>query len=100
MADELDLDRLDETSRRMVAAMTAAEGRMLQEARTAGNSYVTNVTRRQVLRGSVAVAGSAAALSLAGQEARAARELEDIPPGSVNWPNWVSPSLQLAGMIA
>ena len=65
MTGELDLDRYDEATRRMLAAMTAAEDQMLQEARKSGNSYLTDVTRRHILRGSVAVAGSAAALSLA-----------------------------------
>ncbi len=96
MTDDLDLNRYDETARRMIAAMTTAEGQMLQEAQKAGNSYLMDVTRRQILRGSLAVAGSAAAVSLGSQEARAARELQDIPPGSASWPIPEDPTKELA----
>jgi len=84
MEQEIDLDRLDETARRMVEALAPAEERMLKEARGVDGNYMLRVTRRQVIRGAAAI-GGAAATGLVGGAAQA-DEKPKAPPGSVAYP--------------
>ena len=81
MTKELDLDFYDAKTRRMIEAVQAAEEQMLKEARRASSPYMTDITRRQVLRGAVIVGGAAAAVPMFSGAAGAG-----VPPGSADWP--------------
>ena len=90
MTQEIDLDFYDAKTRRMIQAMQAAESAMLKDAKGAGSNYISDVTRRQVLRGALTVGGAAAAAAplVAGNAAAAAT------PGAAEWPTVADPTAE------